>query len=280
MDDERRTSPRIACSLEGAVRQLPGEIEVMNISEGGVFMRGEHLKSARLGQCIELLLHLPLESAPFSIKAKIVRMARDGVGAVFDDPSPSKSRSRYVFNLLRHTMPLEDEAPRPEAARRPRNPGSNESLPRTRRGGALGTILASLKFTPAGLVAVRAAVDLARDTGAAVVVFHAADCHLEDLPAADPRRRSAVENAHKRFENMVRPRLPDSCRVDFHCEPGYPPDAICRAAADFGADLVVIGCHRGKNRLSLDRVELVGMSVFEKAPCKVMLVPYREREDS
>lgn len=271
MSQEKRICPRIPCGLECSVKGVPGDIEVVNISEGGVFLGGKNLETLPLGKKIELLLHLPLEKEPFAIKARIVRKAPEGVGAVFEESPQKRQQGKQVFNVLRHTLPVTGEIPAKIKAQ-----VQKDVLPRTRRSRPTSLILASLKFTTAGVAAARAAVEMARDTGASVVIFHVLDGHLEGAPVSDPRRRSAADAAHKRFETLVKPRLPDFDRMEFHCEPGYPAEAICQAAAAFGADMVVIGCHRGKNLLSLDRVDLVGMAVFEKSPCKVMLVPYKE----
>ncbi|MBI5843362.1 MAG: universal stress protein [Deltaproteobacteria bacterium] len=271
MSHEKRISPRIPCGLECTVKGVPGDIEVVNISEGGVFLGGKNLEALPLGKKIELLLHLPLEKEPFAIKARVVRKAAYGVGAVFEESPQRREQGRHVYNVLRHTLPVSAQTPAKATGER-----RASSLLRTHKGRSTALILASLKFTAAGVAAARAAVEMARDTGASVVIFHALDGHLEGAPVSDPRRRSAADEAHKRFETLVRPRLPDFERLEFHCEPGYPADAICQAATAFGADMVVIGCHRGKNMLNLDRVDIVGMAVFEKSPCKVMLVPYKE----
>jgi len=268
---EKRISPRIPCGLECTIKGVPGHIEVVNIGEFGVFLCWKSLEALPLGKRIELLLHLPLEKEPFTIKARIVRKASDGVGAVFEESSGRREQGRSVYNLLRHTMPVTSEIQ--AKAQEPRN---STSLPRTHNNRPVSLILASLKFTTASLAAVRAAIEMARDTGASVMIFHVLDAHLEGVSASDPRRRAAADTAHKRFETLVRPRLPKFDRLEFHCEPGYPAEAICQAATAFGADILVIGCHRGKNRLNLDRVDIVGMAVFEKSPCKVMLVPYKE----
>lgn len=271
MSQEKRHSPRIPCGLECSVKGVPGEIEVVNIGEGGVFLAGKSLEVLPLGKRIEILLHLPLEKEPFAIRARIVRKAGDGIGAIFEESAQRREQGRQIYNVLRHTLPVTGGSPAKAPTQHPAG-----SLPRTRRNRKTSLILASLKFTAAGVAAARAAVEIALDTGASVVIFHALDGHLEGVPSSDPRRRAAADTAHKRFETLVRPRLPDFDRVEFHCAPGFPAQAICEAADAFGADMVVIGCHRGKNQLSLDRVDLIGMAVFEKSPCKVMLVPYKE----
>jgi nucleotide-binding universal stress UspA family protein len=42
------------------------------------------------------------------------------------------------------------------------------------------------------------------------------------------------------------------------------------------ADLIVLGCHQLTEKISMGRLDYVGVTILEKAPCPVMLVPYLE----
>ena len=55
--------------------------------------------------------------------------------------------------------------------------------------------------------------------------------------------------------------------------PADPALEVCRIAGNIGADLIVVGCHQTHRRYSLGRVDYIGMTILEKAPCAVMLIP-------
>jgi nucleotide-binding universal stress UspA family protein len=50
---------------------------------------------------------------------------------------------------------------------------------------------------------------------------------------------------------------------------------ICTAATKLGADLIILGEHQAARQYSLGRLDYIGMTVVEKAPCPVMIVPFR-----
>ena len=53
-------------------------------------------------------------------------------------------------------------------------------------------------------------------------------------------------------------------------------DAILGQAEDH--DLIVLGCHQHGRKLSLGRVDYVGITILEKAHCPVMLVPFADED--
>jgi nucleotide-binding universal stress UspA family protein len=138
-------------------------------------------------------------------------------------------------------------------------------------------ILVALKFSPGGLHALHAAADLARTSGAELVVFNALDYHLKALCETDPRCTAAVEEAHARFTAEAEPFLAGLDRVSFICRPADPSVEFCRLARDTGADLAVFGCHQ-RPGLAKSRIDYTGMTILETAPCAVMLVPYVDGE--
>jgi nucleotide-binding universal stress UspA family protein len=50
----------------------------------------------------------------------------------------------------------------------------------------------------------------------------------------------------------------------------------CKLARDIPADLLVLGCHSHKSKMCMGRIDYVGMTILENAPCPVMLVPLRD----
>lgn len=138
-------------------------------------------------------------------------------------------------------------------------------------------ILVALKFSPGGLHALHAAAELARKSGAELIVFHALDYHLKALCETDPRCSAAREEAQERFVAEALPLLGDLARVTFECRPADPAVEFCRLARDLGADLIVFGTHQ-RPGLSRSRIDYTGMTILETAPCAVMLVPYVDGE--
>jgi nucleotide-binding universal stress UspA family protein len=139
-----------------------------------------------------------------------------------------------------------------------------------------GKILVALKFSPSGLNAIDVAVRLARAHGARLHVFHALDYHFKDVAGTDPKMNEALATVRQRIEADLTPRLAGSSDVAIDYFPADPALEVCRIAANIGADLIVVGCHQTHRRYSLGRVDYIGMTILEKAPCAVLLVPLIE----
>ena len=50
-------------------------------------------------------------------------------------------------------------------------------------------------------------------------------------------------------------------------------EAACKLARRIEADLILMGSHNESEKPNLSRVNYVGMTILEKAPCPVMMVP-------
>ena len=59
----------------------------------------------------------------------------------------------------------------------------------------------------------------------------------------------------------------------FKYRPADPALEACQLARDIRADLLVLGCHSLKEKMCMGRIDYVGMTILENAPCPVMLVP-------
>ena len=137
-------------------------------------------------------------------------------------------------------------------------------------------ILVALKFGPAGLQALRAGIELAKAHQAELHIFHAMDYALKQADQTDQKLSDGRQQIEKRFDAEVKPLLADLEKVRFTCLPEDPALSVCKTARDTGADLIVLGCHQLPEKMSLGRVDYVGMTILEKAPCPIMLVPLRD----
>ena len=143
-----------------------------------------------------------------------------------------------------------------------------------------GKILVAFKFSPSGLNAIDLAVRLAKAHGARLHVFHALDYHFKDMDDADPKMNEILTTVRQRIETDLAPRLAGTSEVAIDYFPADPALEVCRIAGNTGADLIVVGCHQTHRRYSLGRVDYIGMTILEKAPCAVLLVPLIEPSGS
>jgi len=65
-------------------------------------------------------------------------------------------------------------------------------------------------------------------------------------------------------------------KVSFKCLPADPALEVCKLARDIRGDLIVLGCHQFREKMGMGRIDYVGMTILEKAPCPVILVPLFE----
>ena len=61
--------------------------------------------------------------------------------------------------------------------------------------------------------------------------------------------------------------------ITFGCLPADPALGICKIAKHHKSDLIILGSHQRAEKMSLGRVDYVGMTILEKASCLGMLVP-------
>ena len=137
-------------------------------------------------------------------------------------------------------------------------------------------ILVALKFSPAGLHAASQGVALAGVHGARLHLFHALDYRLKDLAATDSRLSESREAAQKRFDADVQPLLGTAADYVFEFFPADPSLEVCRLAKKLPSDLIILGCHQPLSKIRMGRIDYVGMTILEKAPCPVMLIPYND----
>jgi nucleotide-binding universal stress UspA family protein len=143
------------------------------------------------------------------------------------------------------------------------------------RGVMFNRILVALKFGAASEFALLKGVELARRENSELHIFHALDYVLKDQEDEAPLSAAKAE-AEDFYDRKVRPLVSDLRRVTFDCEPADPALEVCKRARRINADLIILGCHQKPDKMCLGRIDYVGMTIFEKAPCPVMLVPLCE----
>jgi nucleotide-binding universal stress UspA family protein len=134
-------------------------------------------------------------------------------------------------------------------------------------------ILVAFKFGAAAEFALVKGIELARAHAAELYIFHALDYMLAELDEDDPKRAKAVADAEQQYASKIKPLLGELVNVSFTCLPSDPALAVCKMARDISADLIVLGCHQLPEKMSLGRVDYIGMTILEKAPCAILLVP-------
>jgi nucleotide-binding universal stress UspA family protein len=137
-------------------------------------------------------------------------------------------------------------------------------------------ILMALKFGAASEFALVKGIELAKAHDAELHIFHALDFTLNELEEDDPKRVKMVEDAHQQYDEKIKPLLADFEKGFFICLPADPALKTCKMARDLNVDLIILGCHQLPEKMCLGRVDYIGMTILEKAPCPVMLVPLCE----
>jgi nucleotide-binding universal stress UspA family protein len=141
-------------------------------------------------------------------------------------------------------------------------------------------LLCAVDFSDASLDAVRSALSLSRESGAALTLLHVLEWpwdeppppKIEELPfeqgvALAEFRRYSEQSARRRLESLI----PDSNRssqVTTKLRNGKPHVQILEVAAEVGADLIVIGVH-GRNPVDVALFGSTTNQVVRMATCPV-----------
>jgi len=134
-------------------------------------------------------------------------------------------------------------------------------------------ILVALKFGPASMFALKKCLELAQQNNAELHIFHALDYLLQETDENDPKLVEIRDETERRYQTEIEPLLSNLRNISFKCRPADPALEACKLARDIQADLLVLGCHSHKEKMCMGRIDYVGMTILEKAPCPVMLVP-------
>ena len=134
----------------------------------------------------------------------------------------------------------------------------------------LKTILAPTDFSDLSANGVRYACQLARDMGAALIVFNVVA--LDESNAVNKRE---IEQHKKRLEEFVAEKVADAgvgLKVRQMVDAGQPFGAIVDRAEKEGVDLIVMSSH-GRSGLSRMLIGSVTDKILRGGRCPVLVVP-------
>ena len=134
-------------------------------------------------------------------------------------------------------------------------------------------IILAFKFSSACRSALEKAIQLSMENDAELLIFHALDYRLKGMHQKDPELLKITQQMNKKFETEIKPLLTDFPKFQFGYLPTDPGLEICKIARQTQADLILVGCHDEPGKQNITRLDYVGMTILEKAPCPVMLVP-------
>lgn len=135
-------------------------------------------------------------------------------------------------------------------------------------------VLVALKFGPAGIEALKKSVELARVNNAELHIFHALDYSLQASDENAPELVEIKKKTERHYRTEIEPLTAGLRDVMFKCLPADPALEVCRLARNLPADIIILGCHQLAEKISMGRLDYVGITILEKSPCPVMLVPY------
>ena len=134
----------------------------------------------------------------------------------------------------------------------------------------LKTILAPTDFSDLSANGVRYACQLARDMGAALIIFNVVV--LDESNAVNKRE---IEQHKKRLEEFVAEKVADAgvgLKVRQMVDAGQPFGAIVDCAEKEGVDLIVMSSH-GRSGLSRMLIGSVTDKILRGGRCPVLVVP-------
>ncbi len=134
-------------------------------------------------------------------------------------------------------------------------------------------IILAFKFSSACRSALEKAIQLSMENDAELLIFHALDYQLSKLDEQDLKLAEINREMKQKFETEIKPALGDFPKFGFAYSPTHPGLEICRIAREIQADLILVGCHDDPDRDNITRLDYVGLTILEKSPCPVMLVP-------
>jgi nucleotide-binding universal stress UspA family protein len=137
-------------------------------------------------------------------------------------------------------------------------------------------ILVPTDFSDGSREAFATAINLARDTGARMTLFHVNHVPTATFPDVIMPLTPEVMRDMEQSVEAVLTRWADEARevgidTDYKTAFGATHVEICNAADEVGADLIVIGTH-GHTGLSHVLLGSVAEKVVRKAPCPVLTV--------
>ena len=137
-------------------------------------------------------------------------------------------------------------------------------------------ILVPTDFSEGSVRAFETALDMARDSGARLTLFHVHHLPVNVFPDVilplSPDLMHDIEHSVERVLDKWRAdAVAAGVDADARTAVGNTAEEICTAADAVGADLIVIGTH-GRSGLSHALLGSVAEKVVRKAPCPVLTV--------
>jgi nucleotide-binding universal stress UspA family protein len=134
-------------------------------------------------------------------------------------------------------------------------------------------IILAFKFSSACRSALEKAIQLSILNDAELFIFHAMDYRLIGKHQNDSDLIKVNRQMEQKFETEIKPLIEEFPKFKFGSSPSDPALEICKIARQVQADLILLGCHDEPKKPRLARLDYVGVTILEKAPCPVMLVP-------
>jgi nucleotide-binding universal stress UspA family protein len=134
----------------------------------------------------------------------------------------------------------------------------------------LKTILAPTDFSDLSADGVRYACQLAKDTGAEIIIFN-----VDVLDESNRVDKREMEQHKKRLGDFVAEKVADAgagLKMRQLVDAGQPFGAIVDCAEKEGVDLIVMSSH-GRSGLSRMLIGSVTDKLLRAAPCPVLVVP-------
>ena len=135
-------------------------------------------------------------------------------------------------------------------------------------------VLIALDESPIAAHAADVGIELAAALGAALAFVHVVDPAAVAEPEGGipaPDLVAYAEQDGKRLLAAFRPRVPAAMTPLEFVRVGTPAAEIARAAADWHADVIVIGSH-GRSGVTRAILGSVAEAVMREAPCPVLVV--------
>jgi nucleotide-binding universal stress UspA family protein len=230
---------------------------------------------------VEREMRLLLERAGVSAEADLIAQAGDASPTIVDQALTTRAdlivigtHGRRGFKRLllgSVTETVLHEAPCPVLTVSPHTEAATSDVVTFKR------ILCPIDFSPSALQAFGFALDLARQAGGLVTLFHVVEWLPEDEPRASihfnvPEFRGyMVDDAQRRLRSLVAEESRAWCEIDDLIVAGRAHREILRAAEARSADLIVMGA-QGRGGVELALFGSTTQQVVRGAACPVLTV--------
>ena len=104
---ERRAYPRLDFNCSAKIIGIKDPVTITDISLGGFFFELKLTSKLKMGQIANVALHLPTESEPIMVKARMINQTERGVGCAFVDLTPNQRNAIHTcFETFKDTLPI------------------------------------------------------------------------------------------------------------------------------------------------------------------------------